>query len=240
MTNLRMPRAAGALRSAVAEFCAARFAEIDTIAAATLPHFATDAPVLADLALDAACHDLLTAGGTPLVGAGLVFAPGVLRDQHFCLEWWQVRGGAPERLLADLDPQSVTFRDYTALQWFDVPRSTGRRQITGPYVDYLCTDQLTLTFTAPLLAKPESDEADFVGVAGVDVLVRTLEVHLSRQLSGQIGLAVVNSLGRVVASGDAALLPGDLVAREWDPQSGAAGWRHRSCADLPLSVVWRD
>ena len=43
--------------------------------------------------------------------------------------------------------------------------------VTGPYVDYLCTDDYTLTFTGPV-CRPDGG---FAGVAGVDVRVAAVE-----------------------------------------------------------------
>ena len=92
-------------------------------------------------------------------------------------------------------------------------RSRGRpgsAGITGPYVDYLCTDQYTLTFTAPLTSGDR-----FLGVAGVDVLARWFEQHLFALVDerGDLdeGCVVVNRAGRVVACPAGTWVTGDLI-----------------------------
>ena len=84
-------------------------------------------------------------------GAGFVAAVDALADSRWWLEWFMLRNGSAERLIVDTDPRGENFYDYGSLPWYDVPRTTGRRHITGPYVDYLCTDDYTLTFTVPVL-----------------------------------------------------------------------------------------
>ena len=71
------------------------------------------------------------------------------------------------------------FRDYTHLPWYAVPRETGSAHITGPYIDYLCTDQQTLTLTRPVRRGGE-----FAGVVGFDLLVRTFEEQMFAPLGG--------------------------------------------------------
>ena len=56
---------------------------------------------------------------------------------------------------------------------------TGERAITGPYVDYLCTDQYTLTFTAPLVV-----DGRFLGVAGAWALNASGVVEATESSAG--------------------------------------------------------
>ena len=144
---------------------------------------------------------------------------------------------APEaatRLAADVNPASVTFRDYTTLAWFEEPRRTGERGITGPYVDYLCTDQYTLTFTAPLA----SDDGGFLGVAGVDVLARWFEQHLfvlvDERKELDEGCVVVNRSGRVVACPSGTWVTGDLIHELATDRLPADGWQVVDCPGTPF------
>jgi hypothetical protein len=143
-----------------------------------------------------------------VVGAGFIAAPDTLADQRFGFEWWTgAADGSATQLFISLDPNSERFLDYTRQSWFTVPRDTGRRHITGPYVDYLCTDTYTLTFTVPVRR-----DGDFAGVVGADVVVRELERTLQpklRALSGRA--ALVNAQSRVIASNNTRQATGSLV-----------------------------
>lgn len=57
-----------------------------------------------------------------------------------------------------------SFYDYTALPWFVVPRETGGRRVTGPYVDWVCTEEYTLTFTVPLFGVHPERGRQYLGV----------------------------------------------------------------------------
>ncbi len=170
-----------------------------------------------------------------LQGAGFVAAVDALADSRWWLEWFmRAASGAPERLLVDTDPRGENFYDYVAMPWYHVPRDTGRRHITGPYVDYLCTDDYTLTFTIPV-----AHDGRFVGVAGADVRVLTFEQAVMPSLrSGPKGTAVVNAQGRVVLSNSARHVSGTLIR---DPDV-AGLWangdpRLHRIDDLPLALV---
>jgi len=96
-----------------------------------------------------------------VVGAGFIAAPRLLADSSSASSVDQRAQRHPTQLFISLDPSSEYFLDYTRQSWFTVPRDTGRRHITGPYVDYLCTDEYTLTFTLPVRGETGS------GFAGV-------------------------------------------------------------------------
>ncbi|TQL67879.1 hypothetical protein FB381_1767 [Nocardioides albertanoniae] len=141
-------------------------------------------------------------------GAGFVAAPRVIQDAEWWLEWFTSDAdGRPQRLLTHSDPQAIGFYDYEHLPWFTIPRETGRRHVTGPYVDYMCTEEYTLTFTAPVIVR-----GTFLGVAGADVSVKTAEqamVPALRKASRR--MAVVNNFGRILSSNSGSHLCGDLL-----------------------------
>ena len=174
-----------------------------------------------------------------VVGAGFVAEPGALRDETYWLEWWTYPDAVQVlRLAVESDPDAPAFRDYTRLPWFQVPRRTGRRQVTGPYVDYLCTDEYTLTFTAPVVVAGR-----FAGVVGADVFARTVELRLG-SLLGHVPepAAIVNAQGRVVAGNEGAPVTGDLlreVVPLWDLPATPGGDHPRlyRCGDLPFALV---
>lgn len=150
--------------------------------------------------------------GSPLVGAGLVVAPGVVPGVGHWMEWWhRGRGGdGPVRRLDPvLDPAADDFSDYTAQPWFAVPRATGARHVTGPYVDTLCTTEYTLTFTVPLFAR----EREFVGVVGADIVVHWLERRLLPLVHRvDRAAALVNAENRVLAANRPELVTGTVLA----------------------------
>jgi hypothetical protein len=147
-------------------------------------------------------------GETLLTGAGFVATPGVLDDAEWHLAWWLGGTGRPLRRLATIDdPAHDQFRDYTALEWWRVPTTTGGRHLTGPYVDYLCTDDYTVTITTPVRVGDA-----IVGVVGADALVDRLErTLLPAMRTGVTPATLVNGSGRVVTSTDARREPGSIL-----------------------------
>jgi len=157
-------------------------------------------------------------------GAGFVAAIDALADSRWWLEWFMLSNGTTERLIVDTDPRGENFYDYESLPWYDVPQRTGRRHITGPYVDYLCTDDYTLTFTVPVVVRDK-----FVGVAGADVRVFTFEKAILPCLRAtHRKVAIVNDQGRIVTSNSARHVGGTLL------RTPVPSYR---IEDLPLSVV---
>jgi len=151
-------------------------------------------------------RELLGSAGQLAVGLGVVAAPGPGRGLR--LLWWQT-DPASGRLVAlhpDLRPASLGFYDYTASDWFDVPRRTGRRHVVGPYVDVHGTGQYLLTFTEPVTA-----DGRFLGVVGADVPVSRFELHVLREL-GAVGtpFVLLDEERRVVLSTSSRWLVGGL------------------------------
>jgi hypothetical protein len=188
-----------------------------------------------------------------VIGAGFIAAPRLLADQQFGFEWWtNAPGGAPTQLFISLDPSSEYFLDYTRQSWFTVPRDTGRRHITGPYVDYLCTDEYTLTFTLPVLGGPGpvTTGPGFAGVVGADVFVREFEHATLARLHAlavdrSARAALVNAQGRVIVSTSARQATGSLV-RELDIPAWwttgeeslvRSGTTLRRCGDAPIALL---
>jgi hypothetical protein len=227
----------------VTAMCEDLFADVEELRGLVEKQLVADEPRRADLEIEERCLALLTDRDRRAAGAGLVMAPGLLLDAPYWLEWWTSDPDAaviePRRLAAETDPRAVGFRDYTQLPWYADPLATGRRHVTGPYVDYLCTDQQTLTLTTPVWRGGE-----FAGVVGVDLLVRSLEERIFAVLAGVPGrCVVVNSMGRVVTATDTDLVTGDLLRglplREWWAGEAAEHpvWEFHRCPDLPLGVI---
>jgi hypothetical protein len=163
----------------------------------------------------------LEADGSLITGAGFVAAPGFLADAPWHLAWWlsgtNTFGTGADRASARLrrleavsDPDSEQFRDYTTLEWWRVPERTGTRHLTGPYVDYLCTDDYTVTITTPVRV-----DGEMAGLVGTDLYVARLEQVLLPVIreSGH-PCTLVNASGRIVASTDARRATGALLRLE--------------------------
>ncbi|MFD7818130.1 cache domain-containing protein [Streptomyces sp. NPDC059785] len=200
-------------------------------------------PVTADLAgLRPGLHLRLTRQEL-VSGLGFVAAPGLLGDVPAWLEWWQTDAGGDLRpLLLDLDPAHSAYSDYTHWDWFALPRDSGQRAVAGPYVDYLCSDEYSLTLSAPVRVAGR-----FVGVAAADVYLRHFEgavLPLLQRLPGAAHL--VNARGRVAASADPGHLAGSLTK---GPDFGGllagartvdrGGMRFCPCDGVPLVLVMR-
>lgn len=219
----------------------AAFGVVDAIAERVQQLFAAEGP---PSRATLSGFDLLADGcvgqpGHPVRGAGYVAAVGYLTDEPWWLEWF-TRGedGRSHRMVCQTDPDGVGFFDYEFLTWYVVPRDTGRRHVTGPYIDYLCTDDYNMTFTAPVTI-----DGRFAGVAGADIGVHTAETLLLPALrAAGRPLAVVNEQGRIVSSNSGRHLCGDLVTgvdvlTAW-PTAAAVGLH--PVADLPLAVLELD
>lgn len=165
-------------------------------------------------------RDLLA--GLPLFGGGFVAAPGLLADHHLYLAWWQ---GEERQLLAQSTVSgSGDPVDYSRVEWYRTPVETGRAHVTGPFVDYVCSDEYMLTTTVPVVV-----DGRIVGVVGADTLLDTFESLLLGAVR-EAGATVVNQAFRVVLSADPRVPTGRLVPLE---QRGAL----IRCGDLPLSVL---
>ncbi|WP_312182255.1 hypothetical protein [Arthrobacter sp.] len=182
-------------------------------------------------------------GGTryPLAGGGFVAAQGAVSDAPWHMAWWQGRSKEVQ-MLTSIESMGEA---YSRREWFTVPLDTGASHITGPYVDFICTDEYTVTLTSPV-----SVAGDVVGVVGADVFVESLEEILLpglRELHREASL--VNRVGRVVVSADPQLAAGRLLVGDWrnaaDPLTmelrGAeyAGRRAavHACGQLPLAIA---
>jgi hypothetical protein len=155
-------------------------------------------------------------------GAGFVAAPELLADADAWLEWWQRGpGGGIRPLLLDLDPEHSAYSDYTHWEWYALARDTGRRAVAGPYVDYLCSDEYSLTLSVPVEVGGR-----FTGVAAADVYLPDFEAAVMPVLQRLPGPAcLVNSRGRVAVSTYARHLAGSLLKGPDFASAIAAGAR---------------
>lgn len=207
---------------------------------------------LLDPIVSALVHPALEGSGL-ITGAGFVATPGYLADAQWHLAWWLAGDGTRDaagvrRLAAVSDPDSEDFRDYTGLEWWRVPERTGTRHLTGPYVDYVCTDDYTVTITTPVRTAGR-----MVGIVGADAYAARLELELRQVIRGAgATCAVVNASGRVVTATESRREPGSILRFEGlsdalAPLRGAnpgvvaamlpGGQRVLACGDTSLALV---
>lgn len=151
----------------------------------------------------------------PLHGAGLVLAPGALADQDRHLEWWRAAdksGGVPKQSRFDLNPDSDYFYDYSTMEWFVAPRDRGTRWVAGPYLDYTGVDLYICTFAVPV--RWVGPDGNFLGIAGADVTLATLDAALMPALrAGGRPVALVNAEGRVIVGNHPDYVTGSRLKR---------------------------
>jgi len=162
----------------------------------------------------------------PVYGAGFIAAIDLLSDAQSHLAWWQ---GEDRRKLV-LASQSVNKEhiDYSELEWYRVPMSTRLPHVAGPYVDYLCSDEYTITIAVPVIS-----DGTPLGVAGLDLLVSEVERELTPRFAAlDQQITLTNGVGRVVVSTDPRCATGDSVRG-----SRLAGLPRIPCAGVALDVI---
>ncbi len=172
--------------------------------------------------------DILATHRGLVAGTGVITAPDLLADAPRWLEWWwTATAGTPEALRINLDPAAPDFFDYTTADWYETPQRTLARRVAGPYVDYACTNEYTITLSTPVRSG-----AGLLGMAAADVLVSSLERHVLPVLL-LIGHPVVlaSAAGRVIAStsphwapGLRLALDGTVPTPQYPPQSPLRSW----------------
>lgn len=216
--NSSTPKTIESLASAVTELTDEVYLSLTTIGAALtalwgdLTEKPRPAPRSTDLApLRETIADELERRGRLFDGAGVAMADGILADHPRYLEWWlpdPTHG--PRHLVLEMNPRSEYFYDYTALDWYVIPRDQGRRWVHGPYIDFACTDQYVCTFAIPVRTAP----GDFLGIAGADVSVGAIEaVLLPRFRTSSSTIVLVNEEGRVILATDPQFPPGSRTGR---------------------------
>jgi DNA-binding FadR family transcriptional regulator len=153
-----------------------------------------------------------------VAGTGIVTAPGLLADAPRWLEWWWTGArGTPEPLRVNLDPAAPDFYDYTTTDWWRAREPS----MTGPYVDYACTNAYALTLSVPVAGFEGR-----LGVAAADVPLASLETRLLPPLAA-LGrpAALVSAEGRVIASSSPAKLPGQRLEAAGGEASPVRSWR---------------
>jgi len=186
-------------------------------------------------ALRPAIFDLLDTHRGLIAGSGVIMAPDLLRDAPRWLEWWWTTAtGTAEALRVNLDPAAPDFYDYTTADWYAVPARTLERRIAGPYVDYFCTNEYTLTLSTPVWSGGSDGSGgsggELLGMAAADVLVASLERQVLPMLASlPRPVVLAGADGRVIASNSPHWAPGQRLSLGADARVTRLG------RDLPAS-----
>lgn len=155
-------------------------------------------------------EDLVRTPDSYVAGAGFLANAGLLGPERSYIAWWQGEELEHVDALANFSPNSIS--RYVKSEWFSVPVDTGQPHVTGPYVDFLCTDEYVLTFTHPVFCHAHGPVS---GIVGMDVTVQRLERGALPALR-RIGerATLVNAGGRAIVSAASDIAAGDLTAAE--------------------------
>lgn len=159
----------------------------------------------------------------PLYGVGYCAAEHIVASGN-PLAWWQ---GPDRALLASstFGPGQAAI-DLGRLEWFRVPQSTGDPHVAGPFVDYLCSNEITVTSSLPVELS-----GVFSGVICADVLVSELECIVMPSLASIPDAVLVNTSGRVAVSTAPDIETGDRFSEPVASELRAASERY------PFAVI---
>lgn len=169
---------------------------IDRLAEAAIDAISSD-PRAVERQVEKVASDVLTATDR-FAGAGIVSIHPSVTAQARSLMWWVTQRtegrSEPVPLDADLTELGTYQSGLEEIEWYRVPAATRQPHMTGPFVDYMCTDQFAFTFTAPVEISGE-----FYGVAGIDMTVRSLESEIETLLEELSDEAVLLANHNLVA-----------------------------------------
>lgn len=230
MTTVSVDTAARAV-AVITDYLRPPIAELESLAEPIARALADEfdaGPVTAnklDAIVEPYASQLLNMPNVPVYGAGFIAALDLLSDARSYLSWWQ--GSDRRKLILAAQTVNKERIDYSELEWFRIPLLNGTSHVAGPYVDYLCSDEYTIT-----IATPVQSNGQFLGVLAFDLLIDAVEKQLTpmlRELGAHVTL--VNGVSRVVVSTDAEWATGDVIRGSVD------GYVRQSCEDIALDVL---
>lgn len=206
---------------------------LNELAERVAARFAESVPAADDIDdLDPSLVDALGADPGARAGIGFVFAPGAVRGRTRMLHWyWQTDSQPPARLRANVDPNEPEFYDYTMAGWYRQPYTRSKANLTGPYVDYICSNEYVFTMAVPILVGDF-----FVGLAAADLRAAQIERALTEHLAlADSPLVIANDEGRIIASNVGGAVPGAKIGAVRLPLAAA----ERMGATAELVLPWR-
>ncbi|UOO88829.1 cache domain-containing protein [Vitreoscilla massiliensis] len=115
---------------------------------------------------------------------------------YWMLEWWLKDNNDIKQALFELDQGTQQRLDFRTFEWFHKTHQHDATYIHGPYVDYICNTDYTITS-----AHAVSVNGQFVGVAVIDILVAKLEQFIAPYLGADAPkVLLTNQENRVIIS----------------------------------------
>lgn len=141
------------------------------------------------------------------------------KQPYWLLEWWFKGNASQPNEALELNQTTQQRLDFSTFYWFKQSLSLQRPYLYGPYVDYICTANYTLTAASPVVVAGEN-----IGVAAMDVLVGTLETELLTILcQSDKGWIITNSERRIIVSNLATYRVGMLLPLSYGTQQQTVG-----------------
>lgn len=146
-----------------------------------------------------------------LRGAGIAYAPAMLKDARLWMDWWD-SGYSHELTFKshEFNTRSLQYYDYEHMPWFTEPLRTKEFSLVGPYLDRGGIETSTITASLPIATGP------FEGcVLGADLHVPAIEQLLLHTCQpSAINHVLVNRNNRVLVSTSPTVLHGALLNSE--------------------------
>lgn len=167
-------------------------------------------------------------------GAGIAYAPGLLRDAPLWMDWWDTNEADQMAFKSHaFSNASLRYYDYTHMPWFTEPLRADVFAAQGPYLDRGGIERVTITVSLPVKAPA------FQGsVLGADLRFGSIAEILfgGNDVDDDLEDVLVDEHGRVVVSAVPGLVPGDLI-----PFPRAADVAHLDVENWPglASLGWR-
>ena len=141
-------------------------------------------------------------------GAGFASHIHVKSKDHdyWMLEWWLKDNNDIKQALYELDQGTQQRLDFRTFEWFHKTHQHNATYIHGPYVDYICNTDYTITS-----AHAVSVNGQFVGVAVIDILVAKLEQLLAPFLGADSPKVLLTNLeNRVIVCNSPRIRTGSI------------------------------
>lgn len=194
-----------------------------------------EAPVYArgypSVSIDEILKDIAVKNNDLLRGAGIAYAPGMLKDARLWMDWWDSDYSRELTFKPhEFNARSLQYYDYENMSWFTEPLRTVEFSLVGPYLDRGGIETSTVTASLSIAAGP------FEGcVLGADLHVPAMEQLLLHALqTTESDYVLVNRDNRVLISTCPTVLHGTLLDSQSlgqfrtvaeDRESAITGWR---------------
>lgn len=161
--------------------------------------------------IDQVLKNIAANNGELLRGAGIAYAPGMLKDARLWMDWWDSDYGRELSFKShEFNVRSLQYYDYEKMPWYTEPLRSGGFSLVGPYLDRGGIETSTITASLPIASGP------FEGcVIGGDLHVPAIEhLLLNDSRATANDHVLVNNNNRVVVSTTPTIMHGSLMSSE--------------------------